>query len=174
MGIFTNSLYPAGGETGSGGGIIQVRSFSRSGPLQYNGINASTYNCLLYGEITPQTATNKILIFASINGVANRGGNEWEAWLGYNATAPNGTTITGSDQGVGNWSGTLGMMTGLGSWGRNDQTIGTFTSNEIHSPATTNTCRYAIITNRKSTIYINNEWSSGNKGTSLILMEVSS
>ena len=174
MGIFTNTIYPSGGEAGDGGGIVQVRTFSRTGPLQYNGINQNTYNTLLYGAITPRTATNKILIFASINGVANRGGNEWEAWLGYNATATNGTTITGSDQGVGNWSGNLGMMTGLGSWGRTDQTIGTFTTNTLHNPLTTSTCRYAIIINRKSTIYINNEWGSNNPGTSLILMEISS
>tara|TARA_R100000278_G_scaffold102095_1_gene78624 strand:+ start:1032 stop:1553 length:522 start_codon:yes stop_codon:yes gene_type:complete len=173
MGVFTNTLYPAGGEAGDGGGIVQVRTFSRSGPLSYSAVNQSTYNCLLYGEITPRTATNKILIFASINGVANRGGGEWESWLGYNTTAPNGTTVTGSDQAVGNWT-TINMMTGLGSWGRNDQTIGTDTGNAIHSPNTTNAARYAIITNRKSSIYVNNEWSTNDQGTSLILMEISS
>ena len=69
---------------------------------------------------------------------------------------------------------TINMMTGLGSWGRNDQTIGTDTGNAIHSPNTTNAARYAIITNRKSSIYVNNAWSTNDQGTSLILMEVSS
>ena len=174
MGVFTNSLYPAGGEVGDGGGIVQVKVYHRAGPLSYSQVNQYTYNTLLYGDITPRTATNKILIFASINGVANRGGSEWEAWLGHNPLAPNGTTITGNDQGTGNWSSTLAGMTGLGSWGRNDQTIGTFTANVIHTPNTTSVCRYGIITNRKSAIYVNNEWGSGDPGTSLILMEVSS
>ena len=179
MAIFTNGVFPAGGEAGDGGGIVQVRNFHRSGPLSYSGINSSTYNCLLYSEITPSDNTNKILIFASIDGVANRGGSEWEAWIGYNANATNGSTITASDQGVGGWT-NLAPITGLGSWGSGDQTIGSYNAHILHAPATTSLCRYEIITNRRSSIYVNNEWNTSpdaggsDQGTSLILMEISS
>ena len=180
MAIFTNGIFPAGGEAGDGGGIIQVRNFHRSGPLSYSNNNSSnTYNTLLYSEITPRNNSNKILIFASIDGVANRGNSEWEAWIGYNATAPNGTTITASDQSVGGWT-NLAPITGLGAWGSNDQTIGTYSAHILHAPATTSVCRYEIITNRRSAIFVNNEWNTSpdaggsDQGTSLILMEVAS
>ena len=62
----------------------------------------------------------------SIDGVAYRSGSgEWEAWLGYNATAPNGTTITANDQGVGAWT-NLAPVTGLGAWNNASQTIGSY------------------------------------------------
>ena len=62
MSIFTNGLFPSGGEAGDGGGIIQVRNFHRSGPLSFSQGSSSSYNCLLYSEITPRDSSNKILI----------------------------------------------------------------------------------------------------------------
>lgn len=180
MAIFTDGLFPSGGEAGDGGGIIQVRNFHRSGPLSYNSVNDTTYNCLLYSEITPRNTSNKILIMGSIDGVANRGGGgEAEAWIGYNATAPNGTTITASDQSVGGWT-NLAPVTGLMAWSRENQTIGSYNFHIMHSPATTSICRYSLITNRRTSIYVNNEFNTSpdaggsDQGTSIILMEISS
>ena len=36
MTIFTNKIFPSGGEAGDGGGIVQVRTFHRSGPLSFS------------------------------------------------------------------------------------------------------------------------------------------
>lgn len=178
MAIYTNGVFPAGGLAGDGGGIIQVAQGSRSGAVYYYGISSGTYICACYADMTPRDSNNKILINASLDGVANRGGTEWEAWLGYNATAANGTTITGADQAVGGWT-NIGVLTGLGSWGSNDQTIGTYNAHVLHSPATTNVCRYSIILNRRSHAYFNNEWNTSpdaggsDQGTTITLMEVS-
>ena len=180
MTVFTNKIFPAGGEAGDGGGIVQVRNFHRSGPLSYSGVNSSTYNCLLYAEITPRDNSNKILIFGSIDGVAYRANSgEWEAWLAYNATAPNGTTITANDQSVGGWT-NLCPMTGLGAWSNASQTIGSYNAHFMHNPGSTSLQRYEIITNRRTSVYVNDEWNTNpdaggtDQGTSLILMEISS
>jgi len=180
MPIFTNSVFPAAGEAGDGGGIIQVRNFHRSGPLSYSSVNDTTYNCLLYSEITPSDSSNKILIMGSIDGIANRGGGgEAEAWLGTNTTATNGTTITANDQGVGAWT-NLAPVTGLMGWSRESQHIGSTTFHIMHSPGSTSLQRYCLITNRRSGIYVNNEFNTSpdaggsDQGTSIILMEISS
>ena len=81
-------------------------------------------------------------------GVAYRSGSgEWEAWLGYNsATAPNGTTITANDQGVGGWT-NLAPVTGLGAWNNASQTIGSYNFHVMHSPGSTSLQRYELINN---------------------------
>lgn len=184
MAIFTDGVFPAGGLAGDGGGIIQVAQGSRSGPVYYYGINDGTYICACYADITPRDNTNKILINASLDGVAHRGGSgaaaagEFEAWLGYNTTAPNGSTVTGADQGVGGWT-NIAVVTGLGAWYNSNQHIGTCNANVLHSPATTNVCRYCIIVNRRSAVYFNNEFNTNpdaggsDQGTTITLMEVS-
>ena len=184
MAIFTNGVFPSGGLAGDGGGIIQVVHGSRSGPVYYYKIGDTTYICACYAEITPRDNTNKILVFASLDGSAHRGGSgnaaagEFEGWLGYNATAPNGTTVTGADQGVGGWA-NIGNITGLGAWFNSNQSIGSCSCVQLHSPNTTNICRYQIIVNRRSAVYFNNEFNTGpdvggsDLGTTLVLMEVS-
>lgn len=180
MTIFTNKIFPAGGEAGDGGGIVQVRNFHRSGPLSFSQGSSSSYNCLLYSEITPRDSSNKILIMGSIDGVAYRSGSgEWEAWLGYNALASNGTTITANDQGVGSWT-NLCPVTGLGAWNNASQTIGSYNFHVLHSPGSTSLQRYELINNTRSGVFINNEWNTNpdaggsDQGTSIILMEISS
>lgn len=181
MTIFTNSVFPADGESGDGGGVIQVTHGSRSGPVYYYRIGSTTYICACYADITPRKNTNKILIQAHLNGLAHRGGNsgEFEGWVGYNATAPNGTTVTAFDQAVGGWT-NLAPITGLGTWNTSSLNYGSETSICLHSPNTTNICRYIIILNRRSDIYFNNEWNTNpdaggsDQGTTITLMEVSS
>lgn len=185
MAIFTNGVFPSGGEAGDGGGIIQVAHGSRSGEVYYYSINEGVYICACYADITPRDNTNKILIFASLDGVANRTGSgnasagEWEGWLGYNATATNGTTITAADQAVGSWT-NIGNVTGLGAWNNSQQSIGSNACCSLHAPNTTDICRYQIIVNRRSAVYFNNEFNTNpdvagtDQGTTLLLMEVSS
>ncbi len=179
MAIYTNGVFPAGGLAGDGGGIIQVAHGSRSGPVSYSSSNKTTYQCACYAEITPRDSTNKILIFASLDGVAHRSNSgEFEGWLTYNANAPNGTTITGADQAVGGWT-NIGVITGLGAWHNSSQSIGSFSCCQLHSPNTTNVCRYQIVLNRRSAVYFNNEFNTdpdaggSDLGTTIMLLEVS-
>ena len=185
MAIYTGQIFPAGGEAGHGGGIVQVKHFSRSGPLYYYKINDGVYLCVLYSDITPTRADSKILIFASLDGAAHRGGSgnsqagEFEGWVGYNTTAPNGTTVTGNEQGVGSFT-NLAPITGLGAWNNTNQVVGSKNAHILHSPGTTNICRYCIIVNRRSAVYVNNEWNTSpdaggsDQGTTITLMEITS
>jgi len=184
MAIFTNGVFPSGGEAGDGGGIIQVAHGSNSGAQYYYKINDGVKISVCYADITPRNSSNKILIFASLDGVANRGGSgnaqsgEFESWLGYNATY-NGSTVTSSGSGVTAWT-NIGNITGLGAWYNTNQSVGSYTCCSLHSPNTTNICRYTIIANRRSAVYFNNEFNTNpdaggsDQGTTILLMEVSS
>lgn len=184
MALFGNGVFPAGGEAGDGGGIIQVRNFSRIGPLYYYKINSGVYLSVLYADITPSKSTNKILIFASLDGAAHRGGSgnsqagEFEGWVGYNATY-SGNPVTGNEQGVSAFT-NLAPITGLGAWNNANQVVGSKNAHILHSPGTTSLCRYTIIVNRRSAVYVNNEWNTGpdvggsDQGTTITLMEISS
>tara|TARA_B100001248_G_scaffold159012_1_gene119916 strand:+ start:174 stop:728 length:555 start_codon:yes stop_codon:yes gene_type:complete len=184
MAIFTNNVFPSGGETGHGGGIIQVKNFSRSGPLYYYKINEGVYLSVLISDITPSSSNNKILILASLDGTAHRGGSgnsaagEFEGWLGYNATY-NGSVVTSNEAGVTAFT-NLAPITGLGAWSNSSQVVGSKNAHILHSPGTTSICRYCLIVNRRSAVYVNNEWNTNpdaggsDQGTTITLMEISS
>ena len=172
MAIFAGQYFPAGGEVGFGGGILQVKSAFRTGQVSYSQSSASVYKNLLVVDITPTRSDSKILVMGSADGVAHRNTDnytgEWEGYLAYN---PNNTSNDGAPTG---WTTTLGMITGLGAWGGFSQaTIGSIGFNFIHQPATTNQIYYSITVNRRKQSWFNNEY-GGSKGTSIILMEISS
>tara|TARA_B100001248_G_scaffold248546_1_gene220934 strand:+ start:1378 stop:1923 length:546 start_codon:yes stop_codon:yes gene_type:complete len=64
MAIFTNGIFPSGGEAGSGGGIIQVVQKIVTQRVTYNGGSFAEIGQLDIG-ITPRNNTNKILIMNS-------------------------------------------------------------------------------------------------------------
>ena len=172
MAIYTDQIFPAGGEAGDGGGIVQVVTASRAGDISYSASSASVYKNLLVTVITPRRSDSKILVMGSADGVAHRNsGNYTGEWEGYLAYAPNVTTNDGEPT---SWTTTLGMITGLGGWGHFEQsTVGSIGFNFIHQPATTSQIYYSITVNRRKQSWFNNEY-GGAKGTSLILMEISS
>ena len=172
MAVYSSRYFPAGGEVGHGGGILQVKSAYRTGPVSYSQSSASVYKNLLVIDITPTRNDSKILVMGSADGVAHRNntdhGGEWEGYLAY---APNVTTNDGEPT---SWTTTLGMITGLGAWGKFGQaTVGSIGFSFIHQPATTSQIYYSISVNRRKQSWFNNEY-GGSKGTSLILMEISS
>ena len=171
MALRTDKIYPLSGEAGNGGGIIQVKFAHREGAFSFSSNSSTTYKTVLTCSITPQSSSNKIFIHASGDGVANRGGGEWEAWLGLNANA------TANNADPTSWT-TLAMMTGLGSWmgGSSEQySIGTYGVNYLHHPNTTSNTNYSIICNRKTAVYWNNEFTGSNpRGTTITLWEVAS
>ena len=172
MAIYSGQYFPAGGEVGFGGGILQVKSAFRTGPVTYSTSSASVYKNLLVCDITPTRSDSKILVMASADGVAHRNSTnysgEWEGYLAYN---PNDTNNDGAPT---VWTTTLGMITGLGGWGGHMEAgKSSMGFNYIHHPATTNTCYYSLSVNRRTTSYFNNEY-GGSRGTNIILMEISS
>tara|TARA_B100000282_G_scaffold64188_1_gene43115 strand:+ start:1424 stop:1942 length:519 start_codon:yes stop_codon:yes gene_type:complete len=172
MAIYTDQIFPSGGEAGDGGGIVQVKSGSRSGPITYSGSSASQYYNLLVVSITPRRSDSKILVMGSADGVAHRNSNnytgEWEGYLAYN---PNNTSNDGAPTA---WSATLGMITGLGGWGGGaEMGKGSHAYSYLHFPNTTNACHYSLAINRRTTSWFNNEY-GGARGCSIILMEISS
>mgnify|MGYP001227230533 CR=1 FL=1 len=172
MAIFAGQYFPAGGEVGSGGGILQVKSGHRTGDVSISQNNASTYKNLLVVSITPTRSDSKILVMGNADGVSHRNSTnftgEWEGWLAYN---PNNTNNDGAPTA---WTTSLGMITGLGGWGAHGQAgKSSMGFNFIHEPNTTNACYYSLTINRRTQSWFNNEYNS-HKGTSIILMEISS
>lgn len=172
MAVYASQYFPSGGEAGLGGGIIQIKSGTRSGDISYSGSSASVYKNLLVVNITPTRADSKILVMGSADGVAHRNSSnytgEWEGYLAYN---PNVTTNDGAPT---QWATTLGMITGLGGWGGGaEMGKGSHGFNFLHEPATTSICHYSLSVNRRTTSWFNNEFGSAN-GCSIILMEISS
>ena len=64
MAIFANQIFPASGEQGTGGGIIQVKYMLKTSPSSYNGSSFGEIGGLDV-TITPQNSSNKILIMSS-------------------------------------------------------------------------------------------------------------
>ena len=64
MALFTNQIFPAAGEAGTGGGIVQVKYMLKTSPSSYNGSSFGEIGGLDV-SITPQNSTNKILIMSS-------------------------------------------------------------------------------------------------------------
>lgn len=172
MAIYSGQYFPAGGEVGFGGGILQVKTAFRTGPIEYSQSSASVYKNLLVCDITPTRSDSKILVMGSADGVAHRNATNYTGeWEGYLAYAPNNTSNDGAPTA---WTTTLGMITGLGGWGGGGQMgKGSHAFSYLHEPSTTSQIYYSISVNRRTTSYFNNEY-GGSRGTSIILMEISS
>ena len=172
MAIYAGQYFPADGEAGFGGGILQVKSAFRSGAVSFSQSSASVYKNLLVCEITPTRSDSKILVMGSADGVGHRNSSnytgEWEGYLAYN---PNNTNNDGAPTA---WTTTLGMISGLGGWGGHAETgKSSMGFNYLHSPNTTNACYYSLSINRRSQSWFNEEY-SGARGCNIILMEISS
>ena len=70
MPIFTNQLYPAGGEAGQGGGIIQIVYVEKTDTWSSNTGGSFVDITGMSLTITPRSSSNKILICPSLNMVA--------------------------------------------------------------------------------------------------------
>ena len=67
MGLYTNTIFPAGGDTGNGG-IIQVVSVTKSDTFVVSS-NGATWQSVtgLQLTITPQDSSNNILVIPALN-----------------------------------------------------------------------------------------------------------
>jgi len=75
MGLITSSIFPNGGERGSGGGIVQVVSVEDHAARTYN-INNTKHTTNLQASIALSDSSNKVLIMYNVNngGSSNYGG----------------------------------------------------------------------------------------------------
>ena len=67
MGLYTNTIFPAGGDTGNGG-IIQIVQTSKNDTFVVSG-NGGNYNTVtgLTVDITPTDSSNNVLVIAAFN-----------------------------------------------------------------------------------------------------------
>ena len=65
MAIFTDKIFPSSGETGAGGGIIQVVNATSTTNNVYNGGTGSWYDMQPQPSITLHQSSNKVLIFVT-------------------------------------------------------------------------------------------------------------
>ena len=145
MSIFTDGIYPAGGEAGDGGGIIQtkyyvykdVRSIGTSG----------NWTVIPYWDatITPRSSSNKILITSWLDWAGNGGYYTIAARLYYAVGSGGDSHISAADGSSGHLaSGTDGVFMAGGhqqwdNYGRSGNT-----ACYLHSPNTTQELHYRL------------------------------
>ena len=169
MTIYADQIFPAGGEAGQGGGIIQVaRAFHTSG-LSYS-MNGNYHTANMSVSITPRSSSNKILIMWDIN-VGTTGGAAGY-FLGIRRSAPNASNIVDASA-TNAWGVT--PTGGLSNGRLQSVNVPMFW---IDEPNTTSTCTYSprlYGVGGTSTMYLNRteQYASGGR-SQMLLFEVSS
>ncbi len=180
MALYTNGVFPADGEQGDGGGIIQIKQTVWSGAAQFDPGNSiatdesdlTSLDC----SITPRDDGNKILIIyrlnISISGTT--GGSRLKRKIGSGSYSE---ICLGDSRGNRSRT-TSGVSVYQGAW-RNNEIV-----HFLDSPNTTSTCTYRIGFNTHDgrVFTINRCISDGNSSlldnarstSSLTLMEISS
>ena len=180
MALFTNGVFPAGGEAGNGGGIIQIKQTVWSGAAQYDPGNSiatdesdlTHLDCL----ITPQLSTNKILVIYRLN--ISISGTTGGSRLKRSINNGSYTEICLGDSRGNRSRTTSGVSVYQGAW-RNNEIV-----HFLDSPNTTSSIRYRIgfnthdgrtfSVNRSQTDTNNAELDNETATSSLTLMEISS
>tara|TARA_R100000231_G_scaffold1424_3_gene2390 strand:+ start:1775 stop:2317 length:543 start_codon:yes stop_codon:yes gene_type:complete len=180
MGLFTNSIFPAGGEGGAGGGIIKITQTNWRGTAYYDPSNNifsdETDITNLDCSLTPETNSNKILVIyrlnISIGGTT--GGSRLKRKIGSGSY---------SEICLGNSSNNRSRVTSTvsvhqGEW-RNNEIV-----HFLDSPNTTSACTYrigfnthdgrAFSINRSMTDSDSSLFDNARSTSSLTLMEISS
>jgi len=67
MGIFTNSIFPASGEAGNGGGIIQIKFARKNDTFSQSLAQGNESNVCMSVSMACQSSSNKVIIFYSCN-----------------------------------------------------------------------------------------------------------
>ena len=76
MGLFTNSIRPAGGlSSGYEGGIIQMKYTAVRGVISHSSNETGTHTSAFDTTITPTSTSSRILITCTFGCVSSSGGN---------------------------------------------------------------------------------------------------
>ena len=170
----TNRIVPRDGlPSGASGGIIQVRSTTKNDPSSFTSGGQGSYTDVpsLSVTITPQSASNKILILANIGGGLNN-------VFGYNfywRIVRGSTPICVGDASGGGTAATGGFNRYKDD--NNTGFLGTMSTTYLDSPATTSATTYKIQASgydTSATVYINRRGSTGtnNHTSTITVMEV--
>ena len=158
MPIYSDQYFPAGGEAGAGGGILQVTYTIKTDTWARN---SSAFGDItgLYTCITPRHSNNKILVIAKCSCGAGGGGIDNKIRLQY--------SLSGSRYGIGN-----DQFVRQGGSQENYE----WTMIHMHHPNTTSQlCYYVQGMASSNEIFINRDGSNELLGDSVIMaMEVSS
>jgi len=169
MALFTNSLFPYGGEAGSGGGIIQIVFANHTSGLSYN-MNNTYHTVNMSVSLTPRRSDSKILIMWDINVATTSGAGGY--FLGIRRSTPNASNIVDASA-----TNAWGLTPTGGLQNGNYQSIN-MPMFWVDTPNTTSVCTYsprAYGVGGTSTMYFNrtNSYASGGR-SQMLLMEVSS
>ena len=141
MAIFTNGIFPAAGEQGHGGGIIQVKQTIVTQRVSYNGSSFAEIGQLDVG-ITPQSSSNKILIMSSWSMSSADGGSlPYPLFRLRRRIGSSSNSFTTLDQGDAHSNRSRGMVGTSPSSGTGSQ-CQAFAFNYIDAPNTTSQCTY--------------------------------
>jgi len=139
MAIFTNGLFPAAGEQGTGGGIIQVKYTLKTSPSSYNGSSFGEIGGLDV-SITPQNSGNKILVMSSWSMSSSDGSSLPYPKLRIVRRVGSGS-FSELDKGDAGGNRTRCMM-GTSPANGSSSECQPFAFNYIEAPDTTSTCTY--------------------------------
>ena len=155
MGVFTSTLFPSGGETGDGGGIIQIKinqKTARFATTSTSYTDVTGFDC----SITPTSSSNKILVITSANFGAGADGQN-----NYARILRGSTNLFTNDQSI--------RMA-------NAYHVNTYVSIILDSPNTTSATTYKYQVKAESNeVFLNRGGSNVTRGQSTImLLELSS
>lgn len=128
--IRTNSIVPAGGLAGDGGGIIQIKQTSTD--TTTSGAHETWIEVPATVSITPQSTSNKVLVWFQFSVSTTANSNDFTARL-----KRGGTVIGGSGQAGYSKQGIYGQGIADAKW-----FAGGFNFSYLDSPATTSAVSY--------------------------------
>ena len=136
--IAASAVTPAK-STITGGKVLQVVENSSNTTVTTSS-NSNTALDLLTVSITPSSASNKVLVFATFVGQANQGSNNSKGWVRVFRGTSSGTVILNLKQGSSDGGGTDSLtMTGIKLDSPNTTSAQTYTMNLARLSSGTNT-----------------------------------
>ena len=154
MGLFSSTLFPAGGESGDGGGVIQVKQNTKTSKFATTSqayTDVTGFDC----TITPTSSSNKILVITSANfGAGQDGQNNYARIL---------RGISGSFANILSVNQSIRMP--------NAYHVNTFVTIVLDSPNTTSAVLYKYQCHAESNeVFLNRGGSNVLRGQSTILL----
>ena len=159
MALFTSGVFPAGGEAGNGGGVIQQKYYA------YKDVRAistgGSFTLITYWDatITPTDATNKIKITAFLDWAGGDSRYAIGCRLYYAGGSGSDTHISAADGSTGHLGGnTHGCFMSAGHQNWDNYGRSANSAIYLHEPNTTSELHYKLYVNENrddSTVYIN-------------------
>ena len=178
MGIYTNSIAPAGGlASGYRGGIIQMKYTSVQGTISASTDSSGLHVSAFDTAITPVSTSSRIIIQGFFGAVSSSGGNS------FGLTVRRGSTAVDAMKANADGNRSRYTMRGATTWNSDQNHCHSYMLNVIDHPNTTSSTTYRIYASVEgsSSIYFNRNRYNGNSSSpiyartmsTLLVMEVS-